>query len=356
VEDEPWTRELIKKFVNQADLNIKVVGEADNGEDGWRIIQERNPDIVIMDMQMPLLDGIELLRFLETARPNIKIIVLSGYDDFKYTRQAVRSGAVEYLLKPVDPEQLKQAMQLCMEGLEHHRRQITEVLVTLLPEMLAVLNEYKKNVAAHLNELAAKSIEESLVECIHHLDSHFKCGSPQWLRVYHEFLITLEQFVAMEGLELNDVLREKFLQAHAPTQLVASDVLQALLAIYGEAIESILARRKDRKKVNLLQIFDYVQQHYADAISLETLAHRFYLSKEYLSKMYKLQFGENMMEQIVRLRMESAKTWVMQDSHQIKHIAKRVGYEDVSYFHKIFKKYYGISPSKMRLKEKTEER
>ncbi|RED65523.1 response regulator [Cohnella lupini] len=353
VEDEPWTREMIKQFVIQSGLDIEVTGEADNGEDGLRVIKEKNPNIVITDMQMPLVDGIEMLRILETHQSNMKIIVLSGHDDFKYTHQAIRTGAVEYLLKPVDPEQLTQALKQCMEDLEHSQRQISEVLVTLSPEMLAVLNDCKKNVSAFLNEFAVKSVEDALAECLTYLDTHFHCSSPQWLRVYHEFLAMLEQFAAMEGLELTDVLCEKSMLAHVPNQLVVADVSEALTAIFREAMDSLVSRRKDRKKVNLQQIFDYVQQHYADSISLETLAHRFFLSKEYLSKMYKLQFGENVMEQIIRLRMEAAKTRVMQDDTQIKHIAKRVGYDDVSYFHKIFKKHYGVSPLEMRQKDES---
>ncbi|MBB6735320.1 response regulator [Cohnella zeiphila] len=343
---------MIKQLVRQTGLGIEVEGEADNGEDGCRILQDLKPDILILDMQMPLLDGVELLRFLKEAQPNIQVIVLSGHDDFKYMHQAVRSGVVEYLLKPVDPEQLKQALQLCLAGLEHHRRQISAALVTLPPEMLAAVNDSKRNVATHLNELSAAATEEALTDCIRYLDSHFPCDSGQWLRVYHEFLLTLEHFAAMEGLELNDLLREKDLQARAPSHLNASNVSEVLTAIYREAMDSILTRRRDRKKVNLQQIFDYIQHHYAEGISLESVANRFYVSKVYLSQTYKRQFGENVMEQIIRLRMEAARSWVMQDDAQIKHIAGRVGYEDVSYFHKLFKKHYGISPAEMRLQAK----
>ncbi|MBO7746733.1 response regulator [Paenibacillus sp. MWE-103] len=350
VEDESWTRELIKQFVIQADMDIEVIGEADNGEDGLQLIREKHPDIIITDMNMPVVDGIDMLRQIETAQLDTKIIVLSGHDDFKYTRQAIRSAAVEYLLKPVDPEQLKQALKLC---LEQRQRQISEALVALSPELLTVLNDYKRSVSAHLNELAVKSAEDALLECISYVDAHFNCGAPQWFRIYHEFLIMLEEFAAMECAELLDVLRDKFMKAYAPQQFAAADIAEALLGIYREAMGSIISSRKERKKLNLNLIFDYVQQHYADSISLETLAHRFFVSKEYLSKMYKLRFGENLMEQIIRLRMEAARSWVMQDGTQIKHIARRAGYEDVSYFHKLFKKHYGVSPMEMRQKEES---
>jgi len=350
VDDERWTRELIKHFAIQAEIGIEVVGEADNGEDGCRLIRELRPDIVITDMKMPMLDGIGLLHFLEEDRSDLKIIVLSGYDDFQYTRQAIRSGATEYLLKPVDPGQLKQALLLCLEDLRRRRRRISDVLVTLPPEMLAVLNDYRKNAAAYLNGLAAAPVEKLLAECVAELDSRFACDPAQWLRVYREFLTTLEQFAAMEGLELSGILQGRRLPEPLPAQLSASDVLSALQGIYREAIDGILERRKVRKKVDLRQIRDYVQQHYAEGITLESLAQRFYVSKEYLSKSYKLQFGENVTEQILRLRMQSAQRWLMQDGLPIKHIASRVGYEDVSYFHKVFKKYYGVSPAEMRMK------
>lgn len=78
------------------------------------------------------------------------------------------------------------------------------------------------------------------------------------------------------------------------------------------------------------------------------MARRFFLSKEHLSKVYKLKFGENITEHIIRMRMELAKSLILRHDIPIKYIAHKVGYEDVSYFHKVFKRYHGMTPAEMR--------
>ena len=128
----------------------------------------------------------------------------------------------------------------------------------------------------------------------------------------------------------------------------AQDALKALNFAYEETISFITESLRHRKKINLSEVHQYVENHYTEPISLETIAKLFYVSKEYLSKAYKMQFGENLMDHIKRLRMMRAKQLIMEKRIQINHIALSVGYEDVSYFYKVFKKYFGISPNSLR--------
>lgn len=80
-----------------------LCGDASNGEDAWEDIQATNVDILVTDIKMPFMDGLELSRLVRANRPEIKIIILSGYDDFAYAKQALSLGATEYLLKPLKP-------------------------------------------------------------------------------------------------------------------------------------------------------------------------------------------------------------------------------------------------------------
>lgn len=192
--------------------------------------------------------------------PRIKIIVVSGYKDFKYTQQAIRSGAVEYLLKPIDPVQFKKALEACIHRLRQDRV-LSGVLVTLSSDMMRQLAQFKKNIRTHLDMFALPSEEEEIEKSILCLDHQFACDAQQWLRVYYEFRSVLEHFVAAEGLELQEILNPTTSEHHAPLQLTASGVLEALLTIYRETVNFLMARRKERKTVDMDQIYHYIQTH-----------------------------------------------------------------------------------------------
>ena len=106
VEDEYAIREGIKKSVNWEANGYTLVGEAGDGEMAFPKIVKARPDILITDIRMPFMDGLELSRLVKKEIPNIKIVVLSGYDDFKYAKQAISIGVEEYILKPVSGENL----------------------------------------------------------------------------------------------------------------------------------------------------------------------------------------------------------------------------------------------------------
>ncbi|MBP3807670.1 MAG: response regulator [Eubacterium sp.] len=104
VEDEYAIREGIKKSVNWEANGYTLVGEAGDGEMAFPKIVKARPDILITDIRMPFMDGLELSRLVKKEIPNIKIVVLSGYDDFNYAKQAISIGVEEYILKPVSGE------------------------------------------------------------------------------------------------------------------------------------------------------------------------------------------------------------------------------------------------------------
>ena len=88
---------------------ITCIGEADNGKAGIELIQEVHPDIVILDMQMPIMGGKELLPYLAESYPDMPLIVISGYRDFDYVKQAISAAAIDYILKPFSKEQSRTA-------------------------------------------------------------------------------------------------------------------------------------------------------------------------------------------------------------------------------------------------------
>lgn len=106
VDDEYLVRVGIRQTINWEAYNFQIIGEASNGEEGLAIAKAQKPDIVITDIRMPFMDGLEFMAKLREAGLTSKIIVLSGYDEFDYARTALKFGASNYLLKPIENQQL----------------------------------------------------------------------------------------------------------------------------------------------------------------------------------------------------------------------------------------------------------
>lgn len=112
VDDEVFVRKGLCSLIEWEKLGFIIAGEADNGEDGLRQIVDLQPDLVISDIRMPLMDGLELIRrSAELAEHKPSFILISGYNDFAYAKQAIQYGVVDYILKPIDEAELGATLQ-----------------------------------------------------------------------------------------------------------------------------------------------------------------------------------------------------------------------------------------------------
>ena len=117
VDDELWLRKRLIKTIDWKSLGISKVLEADNGEEALSISIAEEPDIIISDINMPLLSGIDLMRSLNESALYPQMIMISGYDRFEYVQSALKLGATDYLLKPIDEKELIKSVQACIETL-----------------------------------------------------------------------------------------------------------------------------------------------------------------------------------------------------------------------------------------------
>ena len=101
VEDEVVIREMIKKMIPWEQYGFELAGEASDGEMALPLILKSKPDLLITDIKMPFMDGLTLCRMVRKDFPEMKIVILSGYDDFNYAKQAIAIGVEDYLLKPI---------------------------------------------------------------------------------------------------------------------------------------------------------------------------------------------------------------------------------------------------------------
>lgn len=106
VEDEKWEREGLVGFLDWSGLGFEIIGAAANGIQGLRLAEEYQPDIIFTDIKMPKMDGIEFSEKVKRILPKCRIIIITGYDDFEYAKEAIQLGVYEYLLKPIQKSQL----------------------------------------------------------------------------------------------------------------------------------------------------------------------------------------------------------------------------------------------------------
>lgn len=156
IEDEIRIREGIRRLLSKLDEDNEIAGEAEDGMEGLELIRRVKPDVIITDIRMPVMDGLEMLESLYEEGCRAKAIVLSAYSEFEYARQALRLGVTEYILKPV-------VMTDFFEAVEHVKKAWEKEQKMKAPQQIGSLSQVVKNVL--MGDLV---IEENVAEYLEH--------------------------------------------------------------------------------------------------------------------------------------------------------------------------------------------
>ncbi len=178
VDDEPWLRKRLLLTIDWESMGITELFEAEDGAKAFNIAVKHEPDIIITDIEMPELSGIDLMQTLNESALFPQVILISGYNEFEYARSAVRFGAVDYLLKPVAEDELKKTITKCIATLEQNRyhKEINDLLAdssSLLREKIYIdllqgKLDFNKVPAARLKELGVTFLSSSAMCIIAH--------------------------------------------------------------------------------------------------------------------------------------------------------------------------------------------
>ncbi|HEV3475350.1 MAG TPA: response regulator transcription factor [Actinomycetota bacterium] len=142
-DDHTLVRQGLRRYMENAE-GIKVVGEAATGSEILRVVKESEPDVVVLDIRMPEMDGLEAAREIRTVAPDTQVVMLTAYDDRHFVVEAVRAGARGYVLKTRDAEHLVQAVRLAAAG----NMVIDPQLVVALADELATPTERDRTIFA----------------------------------------------------------------------------------------------------------------------------------------------------------------------------------------------------------------
>lgn len=379
VDDEPLVRLGIINSVGWENYGVNRILEADNGNEAWKICQNEPVDIVITDIKMPEMNGIELLRFLKSVDSKAVRIVLSGYSDFEYLQKAIRAGVMDYLLKPINVMELEEVLETAINRLREEEIQKTERMKNLRENTLARLME--GNIGKH--ELRDK---------LEKLDIQLGRG-PYIVTVFQFPTAVFEEQSFFSKLDLCEEECSKIMQreeeglvcsmngnlvvlydkelpdeklgyinerlAKAITRYMEQEVNIYLGKPVGEVEEIAFSYldAKSRNKENtekkkyskqIQDLLDYIDDHFREEISLKEAAELFYINPSYLGYIFKKEYGHSFTETVNRKRIEYARELLMNSNIKIYEVAEKAGFTDSRYFVRVFKKYEGVNPSEVR--------
>ncbi|MFU1798527.1 response regulator [Paenibacillus azoreducens] len=527
-DDEKHVREAIKMLADWNNHGITEIIEAEDGQSAVDLIMEHSPQIVMTDMRMPRMDGTQLLEWIKNNQPAVKSIVISGYDDFELVRHAIRNGGLDYILKPVDPDELNEALnkaveevrletlqdrlsarknrelnqmkphyadklltdligshgnrdelarqlqeefglpreieaasaavistaQLDQELLDKFRPMRQLLYFTLINICNEVLLAWQKGIAFHnLNnpeEIVLLIWDETMplqttlaeihsgIDLTLHRQVHIGAGPRQpfpagiaasyhdahqalWQRNLNEpagwlhtaappsqkpqrlaahedsfrtaalsgsadsissavdgWMEQVRKLACVTPAQLKQwnsewdwMLKQWMdLDSNAPAPGPDKDAMLELppslpLDPLGRlsyplwktqyegrliAASRIMTQQHSRDNNNHIihDIAKYLENHYAEDISLQDMAARFFLSREYISRRFKQEFGVNISEFLADVRIAKAKLLLLNPQLRISQVAEMVGYQDEKYFSKVFKKQEGRTPNDYR--------
>ena len=404
VDDEIVIREGIRESFPWEDTPYSLVGEAPDGEMALPIIRDTNPDIVITDIKMPFMDGLELCRELKSQMPWIGIIVLSGYDEFEYARQCIKLGVREYLLKPINSADLREALDKVSAQLKEERKTL---------EHAASLRARMEDGGKFLKEQLIGSLfsDETALEDAHDVLKQLRSmGCP----VPAPFYVVIDAAFSPTGtgqeaaallaessggivnasasrtgtrlFVLGDTAEDAEERAYAVAtslsqELERSECKEIRVGI-GEIVDDpekifqsfktarhirhLLAERKDERAVilgvrEMGEVSDekvpsviseaklYMSQNYSNAnLMLQDVAKAVNMSKSRFSTVFSQTTGQSFTEYLIYLRLIKAKELLKTSNLKSSQIATEIGYNDSHYFSYIFKKNVGMTPSDYR--------
>lgn len=371
---------LLKKY-----KKIEVVAEAEDGEIALEITKKMQLDILFVDINMPFLNGLQFIEKLKEIQPNAVVIVITGYDDFEYARQALRLGVNEYLLKPLMEDVFKHSVDKVIKVIEEKNSG-----QKYIDQAKKILNDnHSKIITDTINKwLKGQYSNKDFMEKIEYFS----------IKLPNPFLITLIHLEYIEANEIYDQWDADLLYYAAEN--IMKEIYEELLPIYsfrdnngnmvvisdnadnnhliemnkryndaitiylpakstmlqkvGEEYQEILNCYKILSE-NMIEIIkcpnaikiakEYIEKNYSkEDFSLLDTAEYMNLSPQHLSRLFKKEVGITFVDYLTRVRTRKSIELLYQHDMKIYEISEKVGYSSQHYFSSVFKKETGMSP------------
>lgn len=368
VEDEELLRNGMRDNVKWHENGYEFSGEASDGEEALPLIRKIIPDIMITDIKMPFMNGLELSRIAKKEIPNIKIIVLTGYDEFDFAREALSIGADEYILKPFSASKLIDALNGISQKIQEDKeKKIWDYEKYIVEkDLINKLKEKENNIAGDFYKNDNENIEEFfkfgkseqigkfLDEYIKRLES---ASVHSYIYTYYTlmniFMIACK-FVRNMNEDINEIIPEmKDMEVLCLNINSIEELKRHINHIFVKMVSFRDNHKVDKYGKVIEEAKNFIGKKYMSPdLSLNLVAYNINVSPNHFSTIFKNGTGEAFIDYLTKLRIKKAKEYLNSSPMKTYEIAESVGYSDSHYFSYIFKKITGLTPSEYRKNSK----
>ncbi len=393
-DDEPMIREGLREAVDWTALGMEVAAEAEDGEEALELALKLEPHVMLVDLNMPIMNGLALIQEVKQRLPSCRIVIVTGHDEFNYAQKAVRLGVEEYILKPASPSGMTESMRRIKSQLEHAQAQAKHIQMAS--------NQIRKNIPLLRERFCNEWIEDSVsrqevLEQLRFLElpesAPSLIGIIRWPEVdlgqsvrserERQLMLFAIENIAEEILSGNPlvVFRDPLgfiglivwetadIALFANIEKSVNRYLKLQVIAHAEPVENGMdgiapAFRKARggvyKEAAISPLVRRARQHLRDhfddpMLSLESTARTIGVSSVYLSRLFKQELETSFVTLLTQIRIAKAAQLLNATQRSIADIAGAVGYESQHYFSTAFKKTVGVSPIRYRKGDAYEE-
>lgn len=371
-DDQMSLHTFLDKMMDWASLGITDILHVYNGEEAAAQAITYKPDILLIDIRMPILDGLGALKQLQSMDKRPKSVILSAYDQFEYARDALRLHVFQYLLKPVDTRLLENVINELVQEIHAenhllitncldkaaHRIPLSNTDLIILRDSFQLLGITRYAVWTVSGNVPMPEFLSD--KCMSSIDVQNELFSFKSIISSENRIICFGMKKAYNYEDLKE-LRESLLkkwEEDAPDLILSIGMsrietnieeLSSAINVSAHAAQTNLNQSGTSKLEHTVRkIKAYVESKVDDDLSLQTVADQFQIDKYQLSRIFKQEIGVNYWAFVTKIRMQKAAHLLMETSWKNNSIAERIGFVDESHFSRTFKKYFGVTPKEYR--------
>lgn len=327
VDDELVIRNGITNFINSEINDFEVLYSFNDGAEAIEFLKTNDIDLIISDIKMTHVSGIELVKYISENKPYIQVILLSGYREFEYARSAMQYGVKNYILKPTNFIEFKEVLSQMKNELDQSKTKKDQVL--FMDKIKILYSNILSNKKSEARDVLLSIFDDVKDYKVPNLRQYF----------YDLFEIIFDKFNLYSKIQLN---AEKLNLKQLLLQETVNEIKDNALDILERIFNSIVVE-EDPNEFLLQDIKEYIYEHLHEDISLQDVADRMFFSTVYFSRFFKKQAGETFSNYLLRIRMEHA-VKLLHKNKKVTEISEACGYHDPSYFTRMFKEYYKYTP------------
>jgi two-component system response regulator YesN len=350
VEDESSIRCHMCEFIQSLGEPFSLLGSARNGLEALDYFNKHTVHILLTDIRMPQMDGIALIEKIHQGWPETHVIILSGYNDFKYAKQAIKFGVKDYLLKPLKKQELVHTLVEISDKAHNMSNSYASLMLNQEKwsmSLISLENQMLEQVEIG-NIRGAKEGITALLEAF-----WTKVGGDQ-LKVIPFVTDTIlnlnKRVLSFEVIQIPLDSQFKELRRAVKFDRSFSDVKEAVTKYVVCCATAVKEYRKGSSPDVLFRCKEILKDHFMQNITLNEMAELVNVTPSYLSRLFKKEVGINYIDYIHCLRLDKAKNLLSNNNLKIMEVSKVVGYMNAYYFTRVFKKKFGITPEEFRKK------